>query len=438
MPFQLEQGLQLKSDLPKRQLEAYNHFVTALHTHPHVHNVLLKGSLDGGGDEWSDVDLHILCDEARISDVFNDCWQLVAKFRKVLLIEEVQFSLRQIVVIYENHLHVDLYIGPLMESPKVNSDTHEKERIEALNHALYTFHELDIALKRGDYLWAQRLTSHLIAYLCLDLCATYIPNQPHLHLKNLQQHLPKEVATEIRQIQHHWGVENYQAGLQGLISLAAKRLHELPPKVHDQLRHHYFEYFATWPERYGSRYHKKQTIPVEEVKTWVLSTSCYRIRPIHLGDAPMLLSLLNSPGWLKYIGDRQVHSLDDAKAYIERIHSMSNVGYWVIETDPQVETYDDNCPEQRSHGVLTLLQREHLQLPDLGFALLPESYGKGIALDVSINLIAHLREHRAFRGLLAIVLPENVASQKLLLRLGFKPWGTEAKDGETLIKYQLD
>ncbi|MBL7866238.1 MAG: RimJ/RimL family protein N-acetyltransferase, partial [Cyclobacteriaceae bacterium] len=35
-------------------------------------------------------------------------------------------------------------------------------------------------------------------------------------------------------------------------------------------------------------------------------------------DAAFIVTLLNSPGWLKYIGDRHVHTPTDAVAYLDQ------------------------------------------------------------------------------------------------------------------------
>lgn len=424
--------------MPERQSAACHFFREALLKHSAILNVQIVGSLADGGDAWSDLDLNVVCDHQSIQEVFDFCWQVANRYRPVLLIEEVFFDQRQIVVIYDNHLHVDLYIGLQKQIPKKNEGVLEAQWIEVFNNAIYTFHELDIALKRCDYLWAQRLASHILADISLVLCAKYAPDKPYLHLKNLQKHLPKSIAQELLLLHHEWGVGNYQHALQHTISFVAKCLYELPLEHQAKLRQKFFEYFATWPERYGSYYLKTQSLDIEAIKVWVLSSECYRIRPIHMGDAAMLLALLNSPGWLKYIGDRKVYTEDEARAYITRIHNMPSAAYWIIETHPEVIASEGECSSAAKHGILTLLQRDHLPLPDIGFALLPESQGKGIAKEVCQLLRVHLQAIDTYRGLLAIVLPENVASQKLLLSLGFKPWGTEVREGETLIRFQSD
>jgi RimJ/RimL family protein N-acetyltransferase len=36
------------------------------------------------------------------------------------------------------------------------------------------------------------------------------------------------------------------------------------------------------------------------------------LRPFNTDDAPFILELVNSPGWLQFIGDRNIHSIEDA------------------------------------------------------------------------------------------------------------------------------
>ena len=43
------------------------------------------------------------------------------------------------------------------------------------------------------------------------------------------------------------------------------------------------------------------------------------IRPITVGDANFIYSLVNSNGWLKYIGDRNIRNNQDAENYIQKI-----------------------------------------------------------------------------------------------------------------------
>ena len=67
-----------------------------------------------------------------------------------------------------------------------------------------------------------------------------------------------------------------------------------------------------------------------------------------------------------------------------------------------------------------LLKRDYLDHPDIGFAFLPDYTGKGYAYEI-VKEIIHYGLHRLQMGkILAIVLPENSSSIKLLERAGFR------------------
>ena len=50
----------------------------------------------------------------------------------------------------------------------------------------------------------------------------------------------------------------------------------------------------------------------------VLTTQRLVLREFSPGDAAFIVRLLNDPGWLQHIGDRNVRTDDDARAYLER------------------------------------------------------------------------------------------------------------------------
>jgi RimJ/RimL family protein N-acetyltransferase len=67
-----------------------------------------------------------------------------------------------------------------------------------------------------------------------------------------------------------------------------------------------------------------------------------------------------------------------------------------------------------------LLKRAELPDPDIGFAFLPDFWGRGLAFEAATAVIEHARERLKLTRVLAIVNPDNEASISLLQRLGFK------------------
>src|SRR6478736_798769 len=99
------------------------------------------------------------------------------------------------------------------------------------------------------------------------------------------------------------------------------------------------------------------------------------IRKFGLEDAPFILELVNDPDWLKFIGDRNIHSIEDAKNYIVNapITSYSRYGFGPY----LVALKESGLPI----GMSCLIKRDTLKNVDIGYAFLKEYRGKGFALE---------------------------------------------------------
>lgn len=131
-------------------------------------------------------------------------------------------------------------------------------------------------------------------------------------------------------------------------------------------------------------------------------------------DAPFMLALLNSPGWLQYIGDRGVHTLEDARNYILNgamaSYEKNGFGPYVVRLK------NDKTPL----GVCGLFKRESLEDVDLGFAFLPEFTGRGYGYEAASAVIGYADAAWGLKRLVAITVPYNKASIQLLKKLGFQ------------------
>ena len=144
----------------------------------------------------------------------------------------------------------------------------------------------------------------------------------------------------------------------------------------------------------------------------VLETERLSLRRLTVDDAEFILALLNEPSFLRYIGDKKVRNLDDARQYILNgpVGSYERHGFGL------------NCVELReSHapiGMCGLLKREELPDPDIGFALLPDFWSKGFAFEAATEVLNDARDRLS--RVLAITSLDNEASIGLLQRLGFR------------------
>jgi len=131
-------------------------------------------------------------------------------------------------------------------------------------------------------------------------------------------------------------------------------------------------------------------------------------------DASFVLELVNTPGWLQYIGDRGVKSLDEAKKYIDErlISSYQTLGFGLMV----ITLNNENTPI----GLCGLLKRKYLEYPDLGFAVLPDFEGKGYVTEASLKVLSHAFANLGLEQIHGITKEQNERSKKLLLRLGFQ------------------
>lgn len=146
----------------------------------------------------------------------------------------------------------------------------------------------------------------------------------------------------------------------------------------------------------------------------MLSTARLTLRPFTLADAGFMLRLLNEPSWLRYIGDRGVHTLAEAERYLEEgplaSYAQHGFGFEAVVLQETGETI----------GLCGLAQRAYLDAPDIGFAFLPEHAGRGLAFEAASAVMAHARGVLGLRRILATTRDYNQASQKLLSKLGLQ------------------
>jgi RimJ/RimL family protein N-acetyltransferase len=146
----------------------------------------------------------------------------------------------------------------------------------------------------------------------------------------------------------------------------------------------------------------------------VIETERLRLRPLTPDDAPFILTLLNDPSFLRYIGDKKVRTVEDARQYIMNGPVASYERHGIGQL--LVELKESHTPI----GMSGLLQREELPDPDIGFALLPDYCNKGFAFEAATAVLKDGRERLGLQRVLAITSLDNEASIGLLQRLGFR------------------
>jgi len=166
----------------------------------------------------------------------------------------------------------------------------------------------------------------------------------------------------------------------------------------------------------------------------VLETDRLVLRKLSVDDAEFILELVNEPSWLRFIGDKGVRTIDDARNYILRgpIASYERFGFGLYST----ELKDSGIPI----GICGLVKREALENPDIGFAFLPKFWGKGYAYESASAVLGFAKDDLGLTRILAITTPDNYSSIKLLEKVGmcFKELVRFSETGEELKLFALN
>jgi RimJ/RimL family protein N-acetyltransferase len=145
----------------------------------------------------------------------------------------------------------------------------------------------------------------------------------------------------------------------------------------------------------------------------VLETERLRLRRLREDDAAFILELVNEPAWLRFIGDKGVRTLDDARAYLEKgpLASYERFGFGLYLVELKASG--------TAVGICGLIRRDTLSDVDLGFAFLSRFHGNGYARESAAAALEYGRDALGLDRIVAITLPENHASIRVLERVGF-------------------
>src|SRR5215471_5672532 len=90
---------------------------------------------------------------------------------------------------------------------------------------------------------------------------------------------------------------------------------------------------------------------IESVMLGLIITDRLSLRALAVSDSQFIFNLVNTEGWQKFIGDRNIKSHADAISYIKNIIADPNVDYWVVRHQ------NGEVPI----GVITFIKRDYLE-----------------------------------------------------------------------------
>lgn len=149
-------------------------------------------------------------------------------------------------------------------------------------------------------------------------------------------------------------------------------------------------------------------------RDWFLETERLVLRRVTLDDAGLMLAVWNDPEFIRHVGDRGIRTTVQAE------EALRDGAFKLYEE----YGYGPYCMVLKEGGALVgicgLFRREILDDPDIGFAVLPDFCGMGLASEAATAVVAHARDELGIQRLTAIVSPGNTASIGLIEKLGLK------------------
>lgn len=146
----------------------------------------------------------------------------------------------------------------------------------------------------------------------------------------------------------------------------------------------------------------------------IFETERLLIREFNIDDVEFIITLLNTPTWLQFIGDRGVKNIEDAKNYLINgpMKSYRENGFGLS----MVEMKDGSVPI----GMCGLIKRDSLDDIDIGFAMLPQYAGNGYGYEAASATMDHAKKTIGLNRVVAITVIDNIYSIGMLKKLGMQ------------------
>lgn len=147
---------------------------------------------------------------------------------------------------------------------------------------------------------------------------------------------------------------------------------------------------------------------------YIIETNRLILREFNLEDSKFIQNLLNTPKWIKFIGDRGIKSKKDAKNYLTngpiKSYQQNGFGLWLVTLKESLIPV----------GMCGILKREFLEDYDIGFAMLPEYESNGYCYEAANGTLLFAKNKLKLSRIVGFTLQYNNRSINLLNKLGFK------------------
>jgi ribosomal-protein-alanine N-acetyltransferase len=150
-------------------------------------------------------------------------------------------------------------------------------------------------------------------------------------------------------------------------------------------------------------------------------------RAFTAADAEALFALNSNPEVMRYTGEPRAESVEAMRTAIADYPDFNTVGFgrWACVLN---ET-------ERIIGFCGLKHLSDIGEVDIGFRFLPEFWGRGLATEAAGACLEFGFETIGLSRIVGLVLPDNLASVRVLEKIGMDPDGEMQLDGERVLRF---
>lgn len=162
----------------------------------------------------------------------------------------------------------------------------------------------------------------------------------------------------------------------------------------------------------------------------VLETNRLLVRELHPDDAENFYLLNLNPNVIKYTGNTAFKNIEEARIFLENYQDYKRNGYgrWAVikkETNKFI-------------GWCGLKFDEIKKETDIGFRFFEEEWHKGYATESAMACVEHGFEKLHLKGIIGRAMKENMASIRVLEKIGLEYIEDTDFDGKEAVLYKIE
>ncbi len=153
-------------------------------------------------------------------------------------------------------------------------------------------------------------------------------------------------------------------------------------------------------------------------------------RALTVDDAEAFFALNGNPDVMRHTGEPMLESVEAAREALAAYPDFDTVGYgrWGCVLRETGEVI----------GFCGLKYLDDLDVTDVGYRFLPEHWGRGLATEACRASVAYGFDVIGLERIVGLALPENVASHRVLEKVGMRADGAFDWDGEHVLRWVME